>query len=124
MVSASYSPSPSISSGTSTASSLNESDGDPYTEQVNQEFQREEQRQMVNVRGDGNCWYAAVSHQLWRCPEYSSIVKDEVITHMKQFKQFYWDMLQDEQVTVTESNRQQLWTEYINKKEQPRVWAG
>ena len=79
---------------------------------------------MVNVRGDGNCWYAAVSHQLWRCPEYSSIVKDEVITHMKQFKQFYWDMLQDEQVTVTESNRQQLWTEYINKKEQPRVWAG
>jgi hypothetical protein len=109
MVSASYSPSPSISSGTSTASSLNESDGDPYTEQVNQEFQREEQRQMVNVRGDGNCWYAAVSHQLWRCPEYSSIVKDEV---------------QDEQVTVTESNRQQLWTEYINKKEQPRVWAG
>ena len=66
----------------------------------------------VNVLGDGNCFFRAVSYQLYNTPEYHLYKCFLGILHLQHYPELY-----------TESNYEQSWQYYVHNMPRQGTWA-
>ena len=66
----------------------------------------------VNVLGDGNCFFRAVSHQLYNTPEYHLHIRSLGVQHLLHHPELY-----------IESNYEYSWQNYMNNMARQGTWA-
>ena len=66
----------------------------------------------VNVLGDGNCFFRAVSYQLYNTPEYHLYICFLGIQHLQHYPELY-----------IESNYEQSWQYYVHNMARQGTWA-
>ena len=66
----------------------------------------------VNVLGDGNCFFRAVSCQLYNTPDYHLHIRSLGIQHLLHYPELY-----------IESNYEQSWQNYVNNMARQGTWA-
>ena len=66
----------------------------------------------MNVLGDGNCFFRAVSCQLYNTPEYHFCIRFLGVQHLLHYPELY-----------IESNYEQSWQNYVNNMARQGTWA-
>lgn len=66
----------------------------------------------VNVLGDGNCFFRAVSYQLYNTPEYHLYICFLGIQHLQHYPELY-----------IERNYEQSWQYYVHNMARQGTWA-